>query len=189
MYLIHVCTFLPAERNYCSSNNGGCSHLCLPRPGGFTCRCPDAGDPTCIERDRNIWEHLNDGRAGVSMRRGQSNTCDMIQGQKTPLCIVIRERRAISYQPLNPAPITKVLGHCRCVLVMCERGINDVRHGYSVTGGDHRIKWEEEEGTQRAGMDCGRKEEWIWCFPNCDQKGRPGVREPGQEGPSQNWTF
>ncbi|MCI4383277.1 hypothetical protein PGIGA_G00024480 [Pangasianodon gigas] len=43
-----------AERNYCSSNNGGCSHLCLPRPGGFTCRCPDARDETCIERDRNI---------------------------------------------------------------------------------------------------------------------------------------
>ncbi|KAI5616618.1 nidogen-1 isoform X1, partial [Silurus asotus] len=40
-----------AERNYCSSNNGGCSHLCLPRPGGFTCRCPDTRDPTCIERD------------------------------------------------------------------------------------------------------------------------------------------
>ncbi|TSL68191.1 Nidogen-1 [Bagarius yarrelli] len=37
------------ERNYCSSNNGGCSHLCLPRPGGFTCRCPDARDPTCRE--------------------------------------------------------------------------------------------------------------------------------------------
>ncbi|XP_046713010.1 nidogen-1-like [Silurus meridionalis] len=43
-----------AERNYCSSNNGGCSHLCLPRPGGFTCRCPDTQDPTCIERDRHI---------------------------------------------------------------------------------------------------------------------------------------
>ncbi|XP_060797025.1 nidogen-1 [Neoarius graeffei] len=42
------------ERNYCSTNNGGCSHLCLPRPSGFTCRCPDARDPTCIERDRNI---------------------------------------------------------------------------------------------------------------------------------------
>ncbi|GAA6100747.1 nidogen-1 isoform X1 [Tachysurus ichikawai] len=39
-----------AERNYCSSNKGGCSHLCLPRPGGFTCRCPDAPDSTCTER-------------------------------------------------------------------------------------------------------------------------------------------
>lgn len=38
-----------AERNYCSSNNGGCSHLCLPRPGSFTCRCPDAQDTTCNE--------------------------------------------------------------------------------------------------------------------------------------------
>uniref|UniRef100_A0A667XJ18 Nidogen 1 n=1 Tax=Myripristis murdjan TaxID=586833 RepID=A0A667XJ18_9TELE len=30
----------PQAYNYCS-NNGGCSHLCLPRLGGFTCRCPD----------------------------------------------------------------------------------------------------------------------------------------------------
>ncbi|XP_056136389.1 nidogen-1-like [Lampris incognitus] len=36
--------------NYCS-NNGGCSHLCLPRPGGFTCRCPDAADGRCEERN------------------------------------------------------------------------------------------------------------------------------------------
>ncbi|KAM4603908.1 nidogen-1-like [Polymixia lowei] len=36
--------------NYCS-NNGGCSHLCLPRPGGFTCRCPDASDGPCVERN------------------------------------------------------------------------------------------------------------------------------------------
>ncbi|XP_053369004.1 nidogen-1 isoform X1 [Clarias gariepinus] len=39
-----------ADRNYCSSNNGGCSHLCLPRPGGFSCRCPSAQDPTCTDR-------------------------------------------------------------------------------------------------------------------------------------------
>ncbi|XP_076585706.1 nidogen-1-like [Chaetodon auriga] len=34
-------TKCPQVYNYCS-NNGGCSHLCLPRLGGFTCRCPDA---------------------------------------------------------------------------------------------------------------------------------------------------
>ncbi|XP_070778426.1 nidogen-1-like [Enoplosus armatus] len=33
-------TQCPQAYNYCS-NNGGCSHLCLPRLGGFTCRCPD----------------------------------------------------------------------------------------------------------------------------------------------------
>uniref|UniRef100_A0A8C2Z7R9 Nidogen 1 n=1 Tax=Cyclopterus lumpus TaxID=8103 RepID=A0A8C2Z7R9_CYCLU len=34
-------TQCPQAYNYCA-NNGGCSHLCLPRLGGFTCRCPDA---------------------------------------------------------------------------------------------------------------------------------------------------
>lgn len=36
--------------NYCL-NNGGCSHLCLPRVGGFSCRCPDAAaaDGQCVE--------------------------------------------------------------------------------------------------------------------------------------------
>ncbi|CAL8329338.1 unnamed protein product [Merluccius merluccius] len=32
--------------NYCY-NNGGCSQLCLPRPGGFTCRCPSHGGAAC----------------------------------------------------------------------------------------------------------------------------------------------
>ena len=26
--------------NKCGSRNGGCSHLCLPRPSGFSCACP-----------------------------------------------------------------------------------------------------------------------------------------------------
>ncbi|KAK5926047.1 hypothetical protein CgunFtcFv8_021651 [Champsocephalus gunnari] len=43
-------TQCPQAYNYCS-NNGGCSHLCLPRPGGFTCRCPDASAGQCEERN------------------------------------------------------------------------------------------------------------------------------------------
>ena len=30
-----------ADPNACSSNNGGCSHFCIPRPNGRTCACPD----------------------------------------------------------------------------------------------------------------------------------------------------
>ncbi|XP_072448783.1 low-density lipoprotein receptor-related protein 4 isoform X1 [Chiloscyllium punctatum] len=30
----------PVGFNKCSVRNGGCSHLCLPRPGGITCACP-----------------------------------------------------------------------------------------------------------------------------------------------------
>ncbi|XP_050978826.1 nidogen-1 [Labeo rohita] len=44
----------PAGVNYCSRDNGGCSHLCLPRPGGFTCRCPSATDGSCVEQDENF---------------------------------------------------------------------------------------------------------------------------------------
>ncbi|KAM4585394.1 nidogen-1-like [Odontesthes bonariensis] len=40
----------PQVYNYCS-NNGGCSHLCLPRLGGFSCRCPDTADGPCVERN------------------------------------------------------------------------------------------------------------------------------------------
>uniref|UniRef100_A0A4W5R5T5 Nidogen 1 n=1 Tax=Hucho hucho TaxID=62062 RepID=A0A4W5R5T5_9TELE len=43
-------TQCPQAYNYCS-NNGGCSHLCLPRRGSFTCRCPDAVDGSCVERN------------------------------------------------------------------------------------------------------------------------------------------
>lgn len=43
-------TQCPQGYNYCS-NNGGCSHLCLPRPGGLTCRCPDVTDGRCVERN------------------------------------------------------------------------------------------------------------------------------------------
>lgn len=28
------------EENSCGSNNGGCSHLCLRKPNGFSCQCP-----------------------------------------------------------------------------------------------------------------------------------------------------
>lgn len=30
----------PLGFNKCSIRNGGCSHLCLPNPGGFSCACP-----------------------------------------------------------------------------------------------------------------------------------------------------
>uniref|UniRef100_A0A674BZX8 Nidogen 1 n=1 Tax=Salmo trutta TaxID=8032 RepID=A0A674BZX8_SALTR len=43
-------TQCPQAYNYCS-NNGGCSHLCLPRRGGFTCRCPDVVNGGCVERN------------------------------------------------------------------------------------------------------------------------------------------
>ncbi|XP_037677554.1 nidogen-1 [Choloepus didactylus] len=41
----------PQGHNYCSVNNGGCTHLCLATPGGRTCRCPDNTlGVDCIER-------------------------------------------------------------------------------------------------------------------------------------------
>ncbi|XP_069911654.1 nidogen-1 isoform X3 [Oryctolagus cuniculus] len=41
----------PQGHNYCSVNNGGCTHLCLATPGSRTCRCPDnTMGVDCIER-------------------------------------------------------------------------------------------------------------------------------------------
>ncbi|XP_036309397.1 nidogen-1 isoform X1 [Pipistrellus kuhlii] len=41
----------PPGHNYCSVNNGGCTHLCLATPGSRTCRCPDNTlGVDCIER-------------------------------------------------------------------------------------------------------------------------------------------
>ncbi|XP_048341715.1 nidogen-1 [Sphaerodactylus townsendi] len=42
----------PQGQNYCSVNNGGCTHLCLATPGGRSCRCPDNTiGVDCIERN------------------------------------------------------------------------------------------------------------------------------------------
>ncbi|XP_023556629.1 nidogen-1 [Octodon degus] len=42
----------PQGHNYCSVNNGGCTHLCLATPGSRTCRCPDnTPGVDCIERN------------------------------------------------------------------------------------------------------------------------------------------
>lgn len=35
-----VITPPPGGRNRCGSNNGGCSHLCLPSNKTYTCACP-----------------------------------------------------------------------------------------------------------------------------------------------------
>lgn len=46
--------------NWCSVGNGGCSHLCLARPRGRSCACPDktTQEPchTCKFLDRNSYE-------------------------------------------------------------------------------------------------------------------------------------
>lgn len=48
--ILHLCSF--AGHNYCTVNNGGCTHLCLATPGGRTCRCPDnTVGVDCIERN------------------------------------------------------------------------------------------------------------------------------------------
>uniref|UniRef100_A0A8C5GLW2 Nidogen 1a n=1 Tax=Gouania willdenowi TaxID=441366 RepID=A0A8C5GLW2_GOUWI len=42
----------PSGQNYCSVNNGGCTHLCLATPAGRSCKCPDnAVGVGCVERD------------------------------------------------------------------------------------------------------------------------------------------
>uniref|UniRef100_A0A7N8X1R9 Nidogen 1a n=1 Tax=Mastacembelus armatus TaxID=205130 RepID=A0A7N8X1R9_9TELE len=42
----------PSGQNYCSVNNGGCTHLCLATPGGRSCKCPNnAVGVGCVEID------------------------------------------------------------------------------------------------------------------------------------------
>ncbi|MED6244828.1 hypothetical protein ATANTOWER_025279 [Ataeniobius toweri] len=42
---------LPGQ-NYCSVNNGGCTHLCLATPRGRSCKCPNNGESVgCVERE------------------------------------------------------------------------------------------------------------------------------------------
>nr|XP_055025430.1 nidogen-1 [Misgurnus anguillicaudatus] len=40
----------PSGQNYCSVNNGGCTHLCLSTPAGRSCKCPDNA-VVCVERE------------------------------------------------------------------------------------------------------------------------------------------
>uniref|UniRef100_A0A4W3JHK9 Low density lipoprotein receptor-related protein 4 n=1 Tax=Callorhinchus milii TaxID=7868 RepID=A0A4W3JHK9_CALMI len=40
MDIQRLCSVFCTGYNKCSVRNGGCSHLCLPRPNGITCACP-----------------------------------------------------------------------------------------------------------------------------------------------------
>lgn len=39
-WMSKLATPLSPGFNKCGLRNGGCSHLCLPRPSGFSCACP-----------------------------------------------------------------------------------------------------------------------------------------------------
>ncbi|XP_026133570.1 nidogen-1-like [Carassius auratus] len=42
----------PHGQNYCSTDNGGCTHFCLARPAGRSCRCPsNAVGLGCVEHE------------------------------------------------------------------------------------------------------------------------------------------
>ncbi|GFS25098.1 low-density lipoprotein receptor-related protein 4, partial [Elysia marginata] len=86
--------------NNCSSNNGGCSHLCLARPDGYKCACPDKEDsrpcqtipfhyakdhPNIINIDINSGYRCSeeDKRLGVCDESdAQHNTQEMSQGDE-----------------------------------------------------------------------------------------------------------
>lgn len=39
-FLFFSFSFVILGENVCGSDNGGCSHLCLPNPQGYSCACP-----------------------------------------------------------------------------------------------------------------------------------------------------
>lgn len=48
--------FLPSGQNYCTVNNGGCTHLCLATPVGRSCMCPkNTVGVSCVEREGRYW--------------------------------------------------------------------------------------------------------------------------------------
>ncbi|GFO35071.1 low-density lipoprotein receptor-related protein 4 [Plakobranchus ocellatus] len=55
--------------NNCSSDNGGCSHLCLARPGGYVCACPDTPDATPCKTSV-----CDDSRAGYNIQEAADET-------------------------------------------------------------------------------------------------------------------
>uniref|UniRef100_A0A8D2LQ87 LDL receptor related protein 4 n=1 Tax=Varanus komodoensis TaxID=61221 RepID=A0A8D2LQ87_VARKO len=55
----------PAGRNHCGTNNGGCTHLCLPNSKSYTCACPtgfrNTSSHTCAQRTDRIEVSNTDG--------------------------------------------------------------------------------------------------------------------------------
>lgn len=68
---------IPAGPNRCGPSNGGCSHLCLPRPDGISCACPTgvllkADGVSCEQRPESYLLFSN----RVSLRRISLDTDD-----------------------------------------------------------------------------------------------------------------
>lgn len=67
----------PPGPNRCGPSNGGCSHLCLPRPDGISCACPTgvllkADGFSCEQRPESYLLFSN----RVSLRRISLDTDD-----------------------------------------------------------------------------------------------------------------
>ena len=64
-----VCLFFayPGTNN-CSKNNGGCTHLCLARPVGHVCACPNAPDDTPCITGECLLPLVHDNSTAVFLR-------------------------------------------------------------------------------------------------------------------------
>ena len=94
--------------NRCGKNNGGCSHLCLPNPGGASCTCP----------------------TGLRLQR-DGRTCDTGGALFGLLCVTmflwdvaVCPTQKAPPAPAPPALITEpmtyvgpCLGYCVCIVV------------------------------------------------------------------------
>lgn len=59
---------VPMRSNLCANDNGGCSHLCLRTPSGYTCKCPTG--LKLKEGSQKVCENLPEHYLLIAMRTG-----------------------------------------------------------------------------------------------------------------------